>query len=55
LNDSNFGTRMRGLGPYADQINALFKLQTRKLGMNQEEMEFSTAEFRRPGEQMRLF
>lgn len=32
LNDSNFGTRMGGKGPFADQINELFHAFTRKLG-----------------------
>lgn len=34
LNNSEFATRMRGTGPIADQIQQLFKVTTKKLGLN---------------------
>ncbi len=55
LNDPDFGSRMRGSGVFADQLRGMFKLYSRKYGLNQEELELSTAHFQRPGEQMRLF
>jgi DNA repair photolyase len=48
LNDSRFGTRMRGEGVYADQLRALFHAVCRKTGLNREEVRLSTAAFRRP-------
>lgn len=54
LNDSEFGSRMRGKGEFADQIRALFKVHCNKHGLNREELELSRENFRRPGEQMRL-
>lgn len=55
LNDSRFGHRMRGQGVFAEQIRALFKLCCRKEGLNEREIELSTAAFRRPGEQLGFF
>jgi len=55
-NDSNFRTRMRGEGPYAEQIASLFRLQCNKLGLNRERPTLSAASFRRPGPmQLNLF
>ena len=33
MNQSQFGTRMRGSGPMADQISALFKLSRQRCGL----------------------
>jgi DNA repair photolyase len=55
MNDPRFGSRMRGEGIYADQINATFQTFKRKYGLDQPRPELSTAAFRRPGEQMSLF
>ncbi len=57
LNDPRFGTRMRGEGEYADQLRALFHVSCRRLGLNLERLELSTAAFRRPdpGGQLGLF
>ncbi|MBI4474425.1 MAG: PA0069 family radical SAM protein [Acidobacteria bacterium] len=56
LNDPNFGSRMRGSGPYADQLDALFELACRKLGLNSNRPRLSTNAFRKPGSaQLRLF
>ena len=49
LNNAEFGTRMRGSGPRADQIEKLFEVGCRKAGLNRTELQLSTAAFRRPG------
>ncbi len=49
LNSSEFGTRMRGTGLFADQIEQLFDVGCRKAGLNRTELHLSTAAFRRPG------
>jgi DNA repair photolyase len=56
LNEARFGRRMRGEGPMAEQIKALFELSRRRAGINEHYPDLSTAGFRRPGgTQMRLF
>ncbi|HZM90409.1 MAG TPA: PA0069 family radical SAM protein [Blastocatellia bacterium] len=56
LNDPNFGTRMRGEGVFAKQIEAMFKLACRREGIDGGGPELSTASFRRPpGPQLSLF
>ena len=48
LNDPKFGTRMRGEGIFADQIEALFVAACRKAGLKGRHTELSTAAFRVP-------
>jgi DNA repair photolyase len=48
LNDSNFDTRMRGDGPFAEQIRGMFELGKRRAGYPERGPELSTAAFRRP-------
>jgi len=56
LDDPRFGSRMRGEGPYAEQLRGLFELQRRKLGLDAQGPELSTAHFRRGGgAQLTLF
>jgi DNA repair photolyase len=58
LYDSEWGTRMRGEGVFADQYEAIFGALTRKLGLTREIPPLSTAAFRRahnPPGQMGLF
>ncbi len=55
LNDSNFGTRMRGAGPVYDQISQLFKIHCAKLGLNKEKSNLTTEHFRRPSDQLSFF
>ena len=57
LNDSQFGSRMRGKGAYAEQLRGLFHTIYRRAGLNQERVKLSTAAFRRPSsdEQFGLF
>ncbi|CAN1724101.1 PA0069 family radical SAM protein [Hyphomicrobium sp. 1Nfss2.1] len=55
---SEFGMRMRGSGPYAEQIGARFRLAVKRLGFNADHSELRTDLFRRPvlaGQQMQLF
>ena len=55
-NNSNFGERMRGLGPLADLYRQRFNRKCRALDLNREEEPLDTGQFRRPaGEQMGLF
>ena len=49
LNDPNFGTRMQGSGPYAEQIADLFEVSCRKAGLNSARPKLSVAAFHRPG------
>lgn len=51
LNNSEFGSRMRGEGIYADQLRSMFHLYAKKHGLNlpENQLELSTEHFRRPG------
>jgi DNA repair photolyase len=50
LNDPNFGSRLRGLGIFAEQIQRLFEVSARKAGFRAGEMPaLSVTAFRRPG------
>jgi len=56
LNDSNFGSRMRGEGIFAEQIEKMFEIASRKAGIPNQRLDLSTASFRRPtGAQLTLF
>jgi DNA repair photolyase len=58
LNDSNFGSRMKGEGIFADQIATMFKLAARKVGLDKPFPGLSVKYFRRPvasGGQFDLF
>ena len=48
LSDSRFRHRMRGEGPFAEQIRSLFQLSCRKTGLGRHWPELSTAAFRPP-------
>src|SRR6266850_8015579 len=52
LNDSNFHTRMRGHGVFADQMKKMFEVASRKAGIPFKHLELSTANFQVPGGQM---
>jgi DNA repair photolyase len=55
LYDSKFGQRMRGEGIFADQIDQLFDVARRKVGIAERGSNLSAAAFRRPpGAQMEL-
>jgi DNA repair photolyase len=55
LNDPNFGSRMSGNGPFAEQIQALFTMACRRAGLAPGGPELSTRGFRKPGELPLLF
>lgn len=56
LNNSEFGTRMKGSGNYAKQITDLFQVQTNKLGLNEDRKKLSIEHFKRDtGPQLDLF
>ena len=55
VNDSRFGVRMRGEGPIADLVRQQFRKYNKIYGLNDERWELDTTQFRRPGEQGRLF
>ncbi|MEX2025823.1 MAG: PA0069 family radical SAM protein [Pirellulaceae bacterium] len=58
LTDPNFGSRMRGTGPYAETIRATFAAFVNKLGLDTPWPELDTTQFRPPelvGGQKRLF
>ena len=48
LNESAFGKRMRGEGPFADQIRSLFHVSSKKAGLPKRIPALSTEHFRRP-------
>lgn len=57
LNETTFGQRLRGVGPYADQVGQLFAVSCRRLGLQTRVPHLNSAAFRRPGrgEQLELF
>jgi DNA repair photolyase len=57
LNESEFGKRMEGTGPYWDMVVQSFKLHCRKLGFNERRAasEIMRKTFRRPSAQGTLF
>jgi DNA repair photolyase len=48
LNVSDFATRMRGEGPYAEQLRQMFHVFRERLGFNARSRELRTEHFRRP-------
>ena len=55
LNDPNFHSRMSGQGIYAEQMAELFRIARKKAGIEERSPNLSTAHFRRPKEQLKLF
>ncbi len=56
LNESEFGKRMRGVGPRWEAIESLFETQCRRLGFNKERVGGARRQtFRRPSLQAALF
>jgi DNA repair photolyase len=56
LYDSQFGSRMRGEGIFAEQIDSLFEVACKKAGILDQRPNLSTSSFRRPGlNQLSLF
>jgi DNA repair photolyase len=56
LNDPRFGSRMRGAGFYAEQMEAMYRVARKAAGLGEraEIAELSTASFRAPGQQLNL-
>lgn len=52
LNDSQFGSRMRGDGIYAEQLRSMFHLYAKKEGLNQKDIDLSAEHFKRPSPQV---
>lgn len=48
LNDPRFKSRMRGEGPYAEQIRSMFEIARRRHGLDRRGEPLSTKAFRRP-------
>lgn len=55
MHDSQWGRRMRGDGNVAELIATQFRIQTRKLGLNEKRIQLDTSRFGRPGQQLSLF
>jgi DNA repair photolyase len=56
LNDSNFHTRMRGEGVFAEQMKSMFDVASRRAGLDGPSPDLTTEHFRPPaGPQMTLF
>jgi len=55
VNDSRFGVRMRGEGPISDLVRQQFIKYNKIYGLNAERWGLDCTQFRRPGEQGRLF
>jgi DNA repair photolyase len=49
--DSDFATRMKGVGMWAELIGQRFEKATRRIGFNRERIVLDTKQFRRPGAQ----
>lgn len=54
LNDPRFGTRMKGEGPYAQQVRWIFRVAARRAGLDRTRVRLSTAAFRRPSPHRQL-
>jgi DNA repair photolyase len=50
LYDNRWGMRQTGEGPYAQQIQTMFRIFQKKFGLDQEQPELDVSLFRRPGE-----
>lgn len=55
VNDSRFGTRMRGEGKAAEMVRQQFKTFSKLYGLNQDRWELDTDSFRKPGQQLSIF
>lgn len=54
-NDSRFGHRFRGEGPYAEMVGQRVRLAGKRLGFSFGRMALNTRDFRPPGAQLSLF
>lgn len=54
-NESNYGTRMSGTGPYAELLRQRFRLAKRKFGLDAQAVQLQTSNFGVPTVQSSLF
>lgn len=54
LYDSTWGKRMSGEGIFAEQLDQMFEVTARRVGLTQERWTLATEHFRKPGEQLSL-
>lgn len=54
-NDSRFGHRFRGEGPYAEMVGQRVRLAGKRLGFSFGRMALNREDFRPPGAQLSLF
>lgn len=54
LNDSSFGSRMTGEGPVAENLSQMFRIYSKRHGLNARDFDLSTDHFVRPGDQLSL-
>lgn len=54
LYDSTFGTRMKGSGVFAAQLETMFRAFAKRQGLNERRLDLSSEHFARPGEQLTL-
>ncbi len=55
LNNAEFGSRMRGTGAIAENMRQMFRITTKKLGLNERKFSLDTGHFCRPGDQLSFF
>jgi DNA repair photolyase len=55
VNDSRWGLRMRGEGPISELVRQQFVKYNKLYGLNAERWGLDTSQFKRPGEQGKLF
>ena len=55
VNDSRWGMRMRGEGNIAQLVSQQYKKYGKLYGLNEDRWELDVSQFRRPGEQGKLF
>jgi DNA repair photolyase len=58
LNDPEYGSRMRGTGPFAELIARRFRVACERLGLNKNDWSLDLSQFRAPpraGDQLKLF
>jgi len=55
VNDSRFGVRMRGEGNIAEMVGQQYRKYIHKYGLDHEKIGLDCSQFRRPGEQGKLF
>jgi len=55
VNDSRWGTRMKGEGEIAKMVAQQYEKYNKRFGLNNDRWELDSSKFQRPGDQIRLF